>query len=201
MTMRWIFLLAVLGLSSATASAQTDNANPWNRGTTLTIFGGAATASPNTTGTFGTALGWELTHRVEIEGAAAWLSKRRGAHAFAADLKGLVNLTRPGPAVPYVGGGIGMYRGIFDTPMAAMPTFYRRRMANAIAPMSTSYTDPTAVVALGGHLYVARHFSIRPEATIRFVTHDHRSYRVGTITIGGVYHVEEHVAAAGRRLR
>jgi hypothetical protein len=201
MTMKWIFLLAVLGLSTATASAQTDNANPWNRGTTLTVFGGGATASPNTTGALGTALGWELTHRVEIEGAGAWLSKRRGAHAFAADLKGLVNLTRPGPAVPYVGGGVGMYRGIFDTPMAAMPTFYRRRMANEDASRQTSYTDPTAVVSGGLHIFVARHFSIRPEATIRFVADRGRSYRVGTLTVGGVYHVEEHVAAAGRRLR
>jgi hypothetical protein len=199
MTMRWIFLVAVLAVTSTAASAQTEPEHPWSRGTTLTVFGGAATASPNMTGTFGTAIGWEMTHRLEIEGAAAWLSKRRGTHAFAADLKALVNLTRPGAVVPYIGAGVGMYRGIFDTSMAVMPTFYRRRVATAAVSGHTSYTDPTAVVSGGVQFFVARHFSIRPEATIRFVTDDYRSYRVGTVTIGGVYHIEERVASRRSR--
>jgi hypothetical protein len=196
MTMRWIFLVGILALTSTAASAQTQTEHPWRRSTTLTVFGGAATASPNTTGTFGTAIGWEMTHRFEIEGAAAWLSKRRGAQAFAADLKLDVNLTRPAPIVPFVGGGIGLYRGTFDASMTAMPNFYRRRMADSPVMWQSSYTDPTAVIAAGAHLYVARHVSIRPEAMIRFVMDDDRNYRVGTVTVGVVYHIEEHVPAS-----
>jgi hypothetical protein len=93
-----------------------------------------------------------------------------------------------------------MYRGTFDTATAAMPS-YRRRTTGAGVARQTSYTDPTAIIAAGMHLYVARHLSIRPEAMIRFVTADDRSYRVGTVTVGIVYHVEEHVTAATGRPR
>jgi hypothetical protein len=177
---------------TATASAQTAPGNAWARGTTLQIFGGTATATPNTTGIFGTAMGWELTHRAEIEGAAAWLAQRNGSEAFAADLRLLINLTRPSTIVPYAGGGAGMYRGSFDTSRAALPHFYQRRVNSARMRQSVTFTDPTAVVAAGVHMYVARHLSVRPEAAVRFVTDDSRVYRVTTITFSLAYHVEEH---------
>lgn len=189
--MRWMALLAFVTLS-ATASAQTPPANEWSRGTTLQIFGGTATATPNTTGIFGTAVGWELTHRAEIEGLAAWLAQRNGSEAFAADLRLLINVTRPSRIVPYAGGGAGLYRGSFDTSRAAMPHFYQRRVVPAGVRASMTFTDPTAIVAGGAHVYVGRHLSIRPEAAVRFVTDDSRVYRVTTVTFSLVYHVEEH---------
>lgn len=200
MNAKTMILLAGLIFVSAKTSAQTGNANTWSHGTTLSVAAGAATASPNTSATFGTALGWELTHRTEIEGAAAWLSKRRGADAFAAELKLVVNLTQPARAVPYLGGGVGLYRGMFDSGTTAMPSFYRRRMTNTNVTTRASYTDPTIVAAGGMHLYVARHLSVKPEIAIRFVTADRHRYDVGTATVSVVYHVEEHVAGA-RRIR
>lgn len=190
--MKWITLLVLLAWS-ATASAQTSAANAWSQGTTLEIFAGSATASPNTTGTFGAAMGWELTHRAEIAGVAAWLAQRNGAEAFAADLRLLVNLTRPSRIVPYLGGGAGMYRGSFDISRADMPHFYQRRMAAPGMRTSMTFTDPTAVIAAGAHLYVGPHLSIRPEAAVRFVTNDSRVYRVTTVTFALAYHIEEHL--------
>ena len=191
--MKWItvMVLALVGCA-ATVSAQTAVPNAWSRGTTLAIFGGTAAASPNTTGTFGAAMGWELNHRAEIEGVAAWLVQRHGAKAFAADLKLLINLTRPSRIVPYVGGGAGLYQGSFATPRTEMPHFYQRRIATDGARTPMTFTDPTAIVAGGAHLYVGRHLSIRPEAAVRFVTDDARAYRVTTVTFSLVYHVEEH---------
>ena len=181
--MRWITLLAFLGFA-ATASAQTDATNTWSRGTTLEIFGGAAIASPNTTGTFGATVGWELTHRAEIEGVAAWLAQRKGTEAFAADLKLLISLTRPAGIVPYVGGGAGLYRGTFEPARVAMPAFYQRRDEDPARTRSISFTDPSVVIAAGAHLFVSRHFSIRPELGMRIVTNRSNTYRVTTVTFG-----------------
>ena len=189
--MRWMALLVFL-MFCTTASAQTPPANEWSRGTTLQIFGGTGTATPNTTGIFGTAVGWELTHRAEIEGLAAWLAQRNGSEAFAADLRLLINVIRPSRIVPYAGGGAGLYRGSFDTSHAAMPHFYQRRLAPGGLRTSMTFTDPTAIIAAGAHVYVGRHLSIRPEAAVRFVTDDSRVYRVTTVTFSLTYHVEEH---------
>lgn len=167
--MRWITALALLAFS-ATASAQTAPANAWSRGTTLEAFVGTTT-TPSTRDTYGAAVGWELTHRFEIQGLGAWLP-RKGTDEFAADLKVLMNLIRPSTLVPYVTGGAGLYQGSFDRPR--------------------SETDPTASIGAGAHIYVRRHLSVRPEATVRFVIDRSKVYRVATVTFALAYHFEEH---------
>ncbi|HET9467588.1 MAG TPA: hypothetical protein VFO48_04225 [Vicinamibacterales bacterium] len=167
--MRWIVLLVCVALSS-TASAQTGPTHPWSRGTTLEGFIGMAT-HPTTTGSYGGAVGWELTQRFEIQGLGAWFP-HTGTDEFAADLKVLMNLIRPTTLVPYVTGGAGLYQGTFDR--------------------AKSETDPTAIVGGGAHLYLRRHFSIRPEAAARFVIDRTRVYRVATVTFALTYHFEEH---------
>jgi hypothetical protein len=174
--MRWMTLLALLGFA-ATASAQTDATNAWSRGTTLDVFVGTAT-TPKMMETFGAALGWELTHRFEIQGVAAWLPHRHVTDEFAADLKLLMNLTRPSRFVPYVGGGAGLYQGVFDR--------------------ARTETDPTAVIAAGAHLYVRPHWSIRPEAVMRIVIDRSHAYRVTTVVFAVAYHFEEHAAGNAR---
>ena len=166
--MRWMILLAVL--LPATTSAQTAVVNAWTRGTTLEAFIGTATA-PRTMDSYGGALGWELTHRFEIQGLGVWFP-RKGSDEFAADLKLLMNLTRPSTLVPYVAGGAGLYQGAFDGARAE--------------------TDPTAVVGAGAHLYLRRHLSIRPEGTLRFVIDRSKTHRLATITLAVTYHFEEH---------
>lgn len=199
--MKWITLLAFLWCA-ATVSAQAPSSNPWDRCTTLHAFGGAAVASPGTTASLGGAIGWEFTERAELEGTAAWFAHHSGTEGFAADLKLLFNLMRPAVFVPYIGGGGGLYSGTFDVTGGAssnLPPFYQRRMGTTSLPSQVTYIDPTAVIAVGAQIYVARHFSIRPDMTLRFVRNDGRAYRVTTASVGLVYHVEQHIAAAHRR--
>lgn len=166
--MRWVILLALL--LPATTSAQTAAANPWTRGTTLEAFVGTATA-PHTRDTYGGGVGWELTHRFEIQGLGAWFP-RKGSDEFAADLKLLMNLTRPSTLVPYIAGGAGLYKGTFERARAE--------------------TDPTGVVGAGAHFYIRKHLSIRPEGTVRLVIDRARIHRVTTVTFAATYHFEEH---------
>lgn len=167
--MRWMTVLAFVAFA-ASASAQTGATHAWSRGTTLEGFVGMAT-HPSTVGSYGGAVGWELTQRFEIQGLGAWFP-RTGTDEFAADLKVLINLMRPTTVVPYVTGGAGLYQGKLDR--------------------SDSETDPTTIVGGGAHLYLRRHFSIRPEATVRFVVDRSRVYRVATVTCALTYHFEEH---------
>lgn len=166
--MKWTALLAILGFA-ATASAQSAP-NTWTRGTTLEAFVGTTT-TPTTMDTYGGSIGWELTPRFELQGLGAWFP-RRGSDDFAADLKLLMNLTRPSTLVPYVAGGAGLYQGSFDRPQAGK--------------------DPTAIVAAGAHVYVRPHFSVRPEVALRLVVDHPTVYKVATVTFALVYHIEEH---------
>jgi hypothetical protein len=123
-----VAVLAALGLLgfAATVSSQALAANPpkpWNRGTTLELFAGAANASPNTMETFGTA---------------------------------------------------------------------RQRAMDLSATARASFRDPTAVIAGGANFFVARHFSMRPEVTLRLVTNGSDVYKVTTLTVALIYHVEDH---------
>jgi hypothetical protein len=196
--MKWITLLALFGLAT-TASAQTGPSHPWDHCTTLQGFGGAAVAEPNTIGTFGAGIGWQLSQRAELEGTAAWLAPRHGTEGFAADLKLIVDLMRPGGFVPYVGGGAGLYHATVNTTDANLAPFYQDRLDLSSLSSRAAYTDPSAVIATGAQFYVARHFSIRPDVTLRFVRDNGRTYRVTTASVGLVYHVEDHVASAHRR--
>ncbi len=192
--LKWIVVIASMGFA-ASASAQTIASNPLDRCTSVQVFGGAAQVSPGTAGTFGTAIGWDLTHHAEIEGVAAWFASDRDREAFAADLKLVVNLTRPARIVPFLSGGAGLYRATFNPARSDVPDFYRRRMPGATPVGRLSYTDPTAVISGGAHLYFARHFSIKPEATVRFVIDDADAYKVAAFTFAIVYHIEDHVSA------
>ena len=60
------------------------------------------------------------------------------------------------------------------------------------ATARTSFRDPTAVIAGGANFFVARHFSMRPELTLRLVTNGSDVYKVTTLTVALIYHVEDH---------
>ena len=167
--MKWMLLLAAMTIPG-NLFAQTAAVNPWTRGTTLEGFIGTAT-TPTPMNAYGGAFGWELNHRFEVQGLGAWLP-RTTRDEFAADLKLLMNLTLPAIFVPYVAAGAGLYQG----------TFERRDFE----------TYPTAVVGAGAHLYLRRHLSVRPEATMRFAFADGKAHRITTLTFAVTYHFEEH---------
>ena len=173
-------------------SAQTAG-NQWSHGTTLDLFGGAALApDADARGALGGTIGWEINHHVEIEGAGTWIIPRQSDQAFTAELKGIVNLTNPNTAVPFVGAGVGMYLATFDAGSASIPPFYQPRMSGAPAGSSQSFTDPSLVLTGGVSIHTGRHVSFRPEVSVRWVLHDSDSYAVTVVAVHAIYHFEDH---------
>ena len=172
-------------------SAQT--VSDWRHGTTLDAFAGAAMASSaDTRGALGGAVGWELNHRFSIEGAGTWLAARQADDAFAAELKALVNLTRPRRVVPFLGAGLGLYRASFDVARGPLPDFYQRRLKESALSARQTFTDPSFVLMTGVDVFTGRHVSFRPDLSVRFVTRDSETYAVTLAMLHLTYHFEEH---------
>jgi hypothetical protein len=186
-----VSLIAVVPIASGQALPD----NQWNHGTTLDVSTGAATASQGTRGTFGGAFGWEINHWVEVEGTGTWLVARQGDEAFAAELKALANLTRPNTIVPFLGAGVGFYHASFDTTRSAIPDFYQRRMSGLSFGSLITFNDPSFVFAGGVNIFTSRHFSIRPDVSVRLVTRASDTYAVTMATVHVTYHFEVHDVA------
>ena len=187
-------LIASLLGPIASAFAQAVPGNEWSHGTTLGLSAGSATAS-ETQGTLGAALGWEINHRVEVEGTGAWLIARHGDEAFAAELKVVASLTRPNTVVPFVGAGIGMYRATFDLTAGALPDFYQRRLTQAPGETRAIFADPSYVFSAGFDIFTGKHVSFRPELSVRLVTRASDTYAVTMATVRATYHFELHDVA------
>jgi len=186
-----LFLLSVSSLASAQAVVDPEE---WRHGTTLNVFAGAASASSETGPLVGGAVGWEVMPWFAVEGSASWLNRDNGAGAFAADLKALIGLA-PGRAVmPFVGGGIGLYRASFDHSRGAIPDFYSRRAAMNAAGVATitTFTDPSFIVGAGVNVFLTDHIAIRPDVEAKIVRRDSQNYVVGSIVVRLAYHFERH---------
>lgn len=188
-------LLVSLIAAVPPASAQTVSGNEWSHGTTLDVCAGGATSATDPRGTLGAGVGWEINHWVELEGGGAWLVARNGDEAFTAELKVRASLTRPNVVVPFLGAGVGMYRATFDTTSGALPDFYQRRVGGSVSGTQQRFTDPSFVLSGGIDIFAATHFSIRPELSVRLVTHASDTYAVTMATVHATYHFEAHDVA------
>jgi hypothetical protein len=200
-TLRNTVLIVVLALVAPSVAAQTvPPGNPWNRGTTLNVFVGANRASSELGPAAGGALGWELWPWLGVEGSAGWLDRPGRAHAFAAELKALVGLPRLRPVVPFVEGGVGLYRATFDRAAPGIPAFYRGRVRSgtSLSQGLASVTDPSLVVGGGANVYLNRHIAIRPEMEARIVLHDSQRHVVTSMAVRFAYHFEEHPITPAR---
>jgi hypothetical protein len=194
----------VIGLlvAVATASAQTQpppnvrvapTRNMWSHGTTLNVFGGAAAMSGDRAAIAGGAFGWEIKPWFAMEGSGTWLDWGREAHAFAPSIAAQVALPTPRPFVPFLTGGVGLYRASFDRLDSTMPGFYRRRiMAMSDMGSTVTFTDPSLVGGVGVNVFVSRHWTIRPEIVATAVLRNSRSFVVTTGGLRLAYHFEGH---------
>jgi hypothetical protein len=169
--------------------------NEWRHGSTLELFTGGAVTAQDTRGTFGGALGWEINHWIDVEGTGAWVVARQGDEAFAAELTALANLTRPHLVVPYLGAGVGLYHASFDTTRGDIPVFYQRRLPVGSVGSLATFNDPSFVFAGGFNIFAARHFSFRPDISVRLVSKASETYAVTMVTIHATYHFEMHGVA------
>ena len=76
----------------------------------------------------GGAFGWEIRPWFALEGSATWIEWEKNAHAFTPAMTAQVGLLGARSVVPFLTGGIGLYRASFNRIDSTMPGFYRRRM-------------------------------------------------------------------------
>jgi hypothetical protein len=174
-------------------------ATDWTHGTTLDLFGGAAAASAaDTRGAMGGGFGWEINHWAELEGTGTWVAAAHGDSAFAAEMKAVVNVTRPNAVVPFLAAGIGMYRAMFDATAGPLPDFYQRRLTASTSPTLQTFTDPSFIFAAGLNVFTGQHISIRPDVSVRLVYRDSQTYAVTMAMVHLTYHFEVHDASGER---
>jgi hypothetical protein len=181
----------------AVGAAQTQTVPPgntWSNGTTIEAFAGVASADSRSGALAGGAAGWEITPRVGLEGSVAWFDRSGGSEAFAAAFTAHANLLGPAIVVPFVRGGVGMYRATFDRGRDDIPEFYRQRLGPGTSPIGTfhTFTDPSLVVGGGVNLFTTRHWVISPEVETILLRRHSRTHAVTSITAHVAYHFEEH---------
>lgn len=193
-SLRPLFLaLIALTLASA-ATAQTKPLADWQRGTTLAGFVGAESASSDVSPAAGVALGWEVARHLTVEGRGLWLRVNDGPSDFAASLAAHAPLITFRRVVPFLSGGIGMYRATFNANSAVVPDFYRLRMPDGVFGLrNQTFQDFMLTAGGGASVFIANHFAVRPEVNVMLVTTQSDVHRVGVYGVQLVYHFESHL--------
>ncbi len=177
-------LLAVVAvLVAASAAAQTrSTANDWSHGTILSVSAGAGFDGDHTGFAAGMGLGWEVLPWFGVEGSGTWMDRGRDATAFAAAMKGQFPLMPGRRVVPFVEGGVGLYRVSSTDSEETIQTF----------------TDPSLVVGGGVSLFLTRHLALRPAVETAFVRRDSQTHQVTTAAVRLTYHFEDHQVTPSR---
>ena len=183
--------LALCLLLATPATAQNDRAPLGEPGTELGTLIGAGTTSTHTGPMLAGIAGWRIQSWLIGEARGAWLARGADATAFEADLGVSANLTRRGPASPYVGAGFGLYRADFDSGAARMSTFYRNRLTASNLGGGQSFTDPAFRLSAGVNVPFHRRFILRPEASALFVRRDGRGETLGIFGFRLAYRFED----------
>jgi hypothetical protein len=170
----------------------------WTRGTTVGGAAGSASSSSHSGPLLGGTIGWEVTPRFTLEGAASWLDRGQGADGFLAALKARVGVRHEGTS-PFVEGGFGLYRMTTDG-SGEMPEFYRRRMvAGSTATTSQAFTDPVFLAGGGLNFFLRRHLALQPALEALFVTRGGHMHTIGAFSLRLVYHFEDRPVTPSRR--
>lgn len=190
----WLAGALMLVVPAAVAAQPASPATTWTRGTTLNLFGGVASASSDAGALVGGGVGWEIAPHFGIEGTVSWLDRPGDAEAFAAGLTAHAALTGTRPVVPFLKGGIGLYRATIGPSLTDVPEFYRRRLdaGSSLAGSSRTFTDPAFLVGGGVDVFTSRHLAIRPEIEAMIVRRQSQSHVVTAVRVHLAYHVEEH---------
>lgn len=204
--MRWrhvFFGAVVLVATSVIAAAQPPISAPYEptlRCTSLSVFGGVATAESTAGGVLGGAAGWQISPRFALEGNAFWLDRPGSETGFSAALNSHVNLVRRQTAVPFLAAGIGVYRASLDADAAAASEFYRERLAAGDALATTqTFTDLAFIVGGGIDFFLSSQLALRPQGDVMFVVNDGRSRMVPVFTVHLAYHFNDHPITPSRR--
>lgn len=150
----------------------------WSHGTLLSVSAGAVRDGAPTRALGGAGIGWEVVPWFALESNGTWIDGGARREAFAADLKALVGLPRAGAVVPFVSGGMGLYRTTYQGARAV--------------------TDPSIVAGAGVNLFVTSHAALRPEVTSTLVIGDTSTRAVNAVALRLTYHFEDHPITPSR---
>jgi hypothetical protein len=112
--------------------------------------------------------------------------------AFSAVLGVRVNLTPPAVTVPFVSGGLGLYRATLESATDA-PDFYRRRMTGSDLRQRHDFDDFAWSVGGGVDVFLERHLALRPDVRVLLVRGPSETRAVPVYGLHLAYHFEEHV--------
>ena len=143
-------------------------------------------------------MGWEVTPRFAVDGVGTWSEFGEGADAFAGTMRLRLRIAGHRSVDPFVLGGVGLYRAMFESTGNEMPEFYRRRLDPAPGISGATFTDPTLVTGGGVSIFLKRWFALRPEAEVTFVIRDGTQV-VTSFSLHAVFHFEEHPVTPSRR--
>jgi hypothetical protein len=185
----WVVALA-LATASVDAWGQTSKTTEWQRGTTLSGFGGAASLE-GVTPALGTALGWDVNPHLTIEGRGIWFPNDPGSTDFFAWLGALVPFRPGGAVVPYASAGIGMYQATVEAGTSSAPDFYESRLHGRTR---ATFEDFATAFGGGADVFVSSHFAIRPEVTVILASGGSDTRTVMVYGVNMAYHFESHKA-------
>jgi hypothetical protein len=137
-------------------------------------------------------VGWEITPSIGVEGSGSWNDRSGRSDALNAALKLQVGLMAPRRAVPFVTGGVGLYRASYNGAAASIPDFYRRRMpmGREHPGMMNTFTDPAVILGGGLNVFMTRRVAIRPDVETMIVVRNSASHLVTAIAVHLAYHFE-----------
>ena len=185
--------LFITALSGGAVSAQTIRTTEWSHGTTLSGFVGTAVDGERSGPLAGGAVSWEMTPRFALEGLGGWTEFGDASSAFEGAMTLQWRVAGHRHIDPFLLGGIGLYRAVFDGDQEPMPKFYMERMGEhrGLAGRAT-FTDPTLVAGGGVSFFLSQRLALRPQAGMTFVFRDGRQQTVGNVVLHVVYHFENH---------
>jgi hypothetical protein len=176
----------VLSFTSSLHAQGKPPAHMWSHCTTLTLSGGATTASDQNGGMLSGAIGWEMTPRLGLEGSGMWFARQTGSTAFAGALSVRALMTDSHTLAPFVEGGFGLFAASFDPNRATdIPAFYADRMSGTI---TNWFTDPAFFAAAGVDVFRSNRIAIRPTVGAIFAVDDGHAYTTATATVRVEYH-------------
>lgn len=183
--------LCVLAMTGGVAAQSQDN--PFRFGTALSGFAGGAADDQGTAPAVGLELGWEITRRLAIQGNTLWTAPGDGQHDFAVMIGPKINLTRTGRGIPFVIGGVGMYRATFDSLAGPLPPFYGDRLApSQRLDVGGTFDDFVATIGGGAEVFINAHWAVRPDARVMMVFGNSDTRWVTTFGGSLAYHFERH---------
>ena len=190
-----VALSASVWLGTTTAVLAQPTVQEWHKGTALSVFAGAVSATEGTDGAAGVAIGWEFTPRFTLEGSGLW-TVGQDVEGFSALAGTRINLLSPRGAVPFVSAGVGLYQATVDVDHSGTPEFYMARMRMAIRAGSggphQTFTDFATSVGGGIDLHLKQHVALRPDVRVLFVHADGDTRPMAVYGVHLVYHFEEH---------